>query len=363
MKSIFLKITLGLALITGLYSCSKDNDDDNSTQLSFTELEGKVLNDFTTTVGTPLYGDFKTNAENLKNAVQTLVDNPTTANQTAAQEAWRTVRVQWEQSEGYLIGPVEDDNYDPFMDTWPTDHNAMDSLLNSSTALTLDMLSGYDDPDNESQMTLRGFHPLEYLLWKGDINYTDREKEYMTVLAADILNNVTGLNNSWPAFVTELTNPGTTESRYETKSDALQALANGLIDICSEVGDSKMYEPFKGKAQPDSTITESPYSHNSIADFKNNILGAQQVYICSYNGNTGKSLSDLVAANNKTLDNTIKTQFQAVLNAFDGLNNTTFEKAIYDNPNAVQNVLDALGTLKTTLDGQLIPYIQTYVKD
>ena len=65
----------------------------------------------------------------------------------------------------------------------------------------------------------------------------------------------------------------------------------------------KMYEPYIDK---DSTITESPYSDNSLIDFRNNIIGAQNVYL-GLNG--GKGVKDLVAAKNKDLDNQIQTQF------------------------------------------------------
>ncbi len=113
-------------------------------------------------VGNPLYLDFKAKATDLNTAVAQLAANPTQANLDAARNAWKAVRVIWEQSEGFLIGPVDDDNYDPYMDTWPTDHNAMKDLLNSGTPLTLDYLAGLDNPEDAAELTLRGFHPLEY---------------------------------------------------------------------------------------------------------------------------------------------------------------------------------------------------------
>src|SRR5690606_35827192 len=133
-----------------------------------------------------------------------------------------------------------------------------------------------------------------------------------------------------------------------------------LSGICGEVGESKMVAPYD--PQPDSTVTESPYSHNSIVDFKNNIQGAYNVYTCTFNGTTGASISDLVAANNKTLDAEIKQKFTAALNSFDGIT-TTFEQAVYTQRSQVQNTLDAIGSLKETLDGKLMPYLQQYIKD
>lgn len=355
-----------LALSTAVFFASCKDDNTTEPTQTFDELKVSALSDFGTTVGNPLYADFEAKATILKNAVVTLSATPTQANLEIARTAWKDVRVVWEQSEGFLIGPVEDDNYDPYMDTWPTDHNAMETLLAGSDPLTADYLSNVT---NESELTLRGFHPLEYLLWDTDGNrqastFTQREKDYMVALATDILNNVSALKTKGTLFFTnELAQPGVTGSRYTSKKDALEAMANGLIDIVSEVGEGKMVEPFGATAtQADSTITESPYSHNSVIDFKNNIIGARNAYTCTYSSTTGKSLSDLVKANNASLDQTIKAKFDAAISSFDGIT-TTFEQAVYTQRVPVQNTLDALASLKETLDASLVPYIQQYVKD
>jgi len=369
MKKYALLPLAGLALLSATFTSCKD-DKKVEPDMTFDEMKVKVLADFGTTVGNPLYNDFEIKAANLKATVTTLASaaTPTQAQLDAARAAWKDVRVVWEQSEGFLIGPVEDDNYDPYMDTWPTDHNAMETLLDGTDPLTADFLTGYNDPEKEAEMTLRGFHPLEYLLWGTDgnrqPNYSQREKDYMVALATDIHNNVAALKTKGATFFTaELAQPGVSGSRYTSKKDALEAIANGLIDIVSEVGEGKMVEPFGETAtQADSTITESPYSHNSLIDFRNNIIGARNAYLCSYGSASGKSLSDLVKANNATLDQTIKSQFDAAINSFDGIT-TTFEQAVYNQRSQVQNTLSALATLKGTLEGNLVTYIQQYVKD
>lgn len=366
MKKYALLALIGGGLLAAtMTGCSSDKDPEPA--VDFNALKSQVLTDFVDVVGNPLYADFKSRAEALNNAVVALNANPTQANLEAARTAWKSVRVVWEQSEGFLIGPVDDDNYDPYMDTWPTDHNAMESLLDGSDALTVDFLAGITT-ENETELTLRGFHPLEYMLWgvggnKQAADFTAREKEYMVALAADVLSNVSKLQASWlPGdiyFANELTHPGA-GSRYENKRDALEALANALIDICSEVGEGKMVEPFN--LPGDSTITESPYSHNSIVDFKNNITGAKNVYLCVYGNKSGKSLSDLVKANNAALDQEIRQKFDVAINSFDGIT-TTFEQAIYTQRNQIQNTLTALASLKGTIGEKLVPYIRQYVAD
>jgi putative iron-regulated protein len=364
MKKYALLALSGAALFTAtLTGCKSDNTPEPA--VDFNTLKSQVLTDFVSVVGNPLYSDFKAKATELNTAVQTLSATPTQANLEAARTAWKAVRVLWEQSEGFLVGPVDYDNYDPYMDTWPTDINEMENLLSGSQTLDVNFLAGLDNPEAEHELTLRGFHPLEYMLWGAGGNrqassFTAREKDYMVALAADVLGNVTKLQANGSIFFTnELAKPGVTGSRFETKHDALETLANALIDICSEVGDSKMTEPFNLE---DSTKAESPYSHNSIADFKNNITGARNVYLCSFGSASGKSLSDLVKANNASLDQEIKQKFDIAINSFDGIT-TSFEQAIYVQRNQVQNTLTALTSLKESLDGKLVPYIQQYVKD
>lgn len=364
MKKYALIALSGAALFTATLTGCK-SDPSPEPEVDFNALKTQVLTDFVGVVGNPLYADFKVKATTLNTAVQALAADATPANLEAARTAWKAVRVIWEQSEGFLVGPVDYDNYDPYMDTWPTDINEMETLLASSQALNVDFLAGLTDPESENELTLRGFHPLEYMLWGAGGNrqastLSARDKEYMVALAADVLNNVTNLQTNGNTFFTnELMKPGTTGSRYESKHDALETLANALIDICVEVGEGKMADPYNLE---DSTKTESPYSHNSIADFKNNITGARNVYLCSYGTAQGKSLSDLVKVNNAALDQEIRQKFEVAINSFDGIT-TTFEQAIYIQRNQVQNTLNALASLKESIDGKLVPYIQQYVKD
>lgn len=361
MKKVYIsRWAISVMISATIVSCSKNDAPDTNSNEDIQKVEAKALRDFVTVLGNPLYSDFVDQATALNTAVHKLVEDPGAANQTAAQAAWKTVRVVWEQSEGFLIGPVEDENYDPNMDTWPTDRNQIDNLLKNNADITSEELNNTDD-------ALKGFHPLEYLLWETKPEaYTDAEKNYMVALSENILSNVKALQTSWldGGFGDEISQPGTSGSRYKTKKEALEAIANALIDICNEVGATKIPDPFGNtQADADSTKTESPYSHNSIADFKNNIQGAYNSYICSYGGQTGTSLSSLVRINNKNLDNQIKTAFSNAIQSFDGFGDITFEKAIYNQRPTVQNVIDQIQSLKSQVEDGLIPYIQQYVKD
>lgn len=369
MKSNLInKAFMSLGLVSGLFLASCGGTETTPIK-DYETVKTETISDFVNKLANPLYSDFEQAALELKTAVNNLAANTTAENLQIARDAWRNTRVYWEQSEGFLIGPVDEMNFDPFLDTWPTDHVAMEDLLASGTPLTESYLAGLDNPDDATELTLRGFHPLEYILWglSGEKNATEitaREKEYAVALVGDIYNNISALKASWlpgsTYFGNEILTAGQAGSRYESKRAALEEIANALITICIEVGEGKMLEPFD--PSPDSTITESPYAHNSFADFKNNIIGARNVYMCTYNGQTGTSLSDLVKYNNAALDLEIKQKFELVINSFDGFT-TTFEQAIYNDRPRVQNTLNALASLKETINTKLIPHIQEFVKN
>jgi len=165
-------------------------------------------------------------------------------------------------------------------------------------------------------------------------------------------------------FQQQVLTPGAGVSpRFAKKQEAIMAIVGAMVDICGEVGDQasggKIYDPYSAL---DSFQTESPFSHNSMTDFKNNIIGAQNVYLCTYNNQTGKSLSAFVAAKNISLDNKIKQQFANAISALDNVN-VTFEVAIFSKREQLLAAMTALNTLQETLDSDLKTFVQTNVKD
>ena len=355
MKNNFALI-LCLILVSG--GCKKSDDqNDHSTA----ELEKKILVDFTYKVALPNYFDLQLKADLLNDAVINLDTHLTDANLLLAQQAWRNVRASWEQCEGWLFGPVEDNNYDPEIDDWPVNHVDMDSLLAGNLP--------FDEPAIHSfQTALKGFHPMEYLLFgpggnKTAAQITLREREYLNGLALH-LHAVTHLiYGSWnPAitgsFAGEFTNAGEGSNRYATRKDALVALVTAMAGICDEVANGKMEEPL---AAQDPALEESRFSGNSVTDFKNNISGVSNVYFCKYT-DQGTGLNVLVAEKNIALDNKIQQQINSAITSF---NNITlpYGQAIFSQQVQIMNTQHAINELKTTLEEELLPFIILNVKN
>ena len=351
---------------TLLSACNKSSDS-GSTE-SFTSVETDVINNFVNNTALPQYNSLASAGTTLNTNITTLNSTPTDANLQAAQTSWKSMRTVWERCEGFLIGPVESGDYDPNSDTWPTDYHQMDSLLASGNALSV------TDVQNLPQ-TLRGYHPIEYLIFGegGSRKASDldaKKKQYLTSLSADLLNNnVNPLYASWTSganYSQVILTAGSGNATYSTKQAFFLDVAgdNGMAGICNEVGqqneDGKMYNPFISK---DSSLAESPYSGNSLIDFKNNIIGAQQVYLGL---NSGKGIKDLVAAKNKDLDNKIQAAFTAAINSFDnisGSDNMRFEVAIFQRRTQIQATMDQLNNLQDLLETDLVNFIKQYVKD
>ena len=354
------KITICLLAALIFAACKSKDNTTPATDIVTTEKQ--ALNDFVDDVAIPQYDALSAQSDALNTAIKTLSTLPTDANLATAKTAWLTMRTSWEQCEGFLFGPVEDNNYDPYMDTWPTDYVQMDSLLAGTHTLTVTDVQGFT-------LSLRGFHPIEYILF-GDHGsrtaaaITARQMQYILSLSADLQNNCHALAQSWDVsggnYGALIKTAGAGSAKYSTRQQIFTAIADGLIDICDEVGTNKMQGPF---ASRDPKTVESPYSGNSVADFRNNIIGLQNAYTGHFN-TTGKSLSDIVAANNVSLDNNIKAQISTAVASFsqitmpyeDAINNTAQRTQI------AQTQTD-LATLHTTLEDQLKPYIVQYVRD
>jgi putative iron-regulated protein len=355
-KLLFIATAIGILSIT---SCKKNEDAPPT--ISFDELKTIALKDFTNNVAVAGYADLDIAATNLNTAIQNLNTNATEANLTAAKTAWINMRGVWEQCEGFLFGPVEDNDYDPNMDTWPTDYVQMDSLLNSSNPLAITDIQS-------ATLSLRGYHPIEYIIFGNHGNrlaasITARQKQYMLSLSEDLKSTCHQLYLSWTTtttnFSNQVINAGTINSVYSKKQEVYLAIVNGLIAICEEVGEGKMKEPFDAM---DPSIVESPYSGNSITDFKNNIIGLQNVYLGKYAANDGKGINDLVSSKNIALDNKIQSQITAAISSFSNIT-SYYEDAIISQRLQCQQTMTALNTLKGTLENELKPFVIQYIID
>lgn len=325
----------------------------------FATTEQMVINDFVNNTALPQYSNLVSAAVSLNNNVQQLQASATSENLAAAQAAWKNMRSIWEQCEGFLMGPVEDNDYDANTDTWPTDYAQMDSLLSSANPLhTSDM--------EALPQAMRGYHPVEYIIFgiggtRKAEDITQRQMLYLSSLAGDMLyNNVQELYQSWAAaptnYAQQLLTAGNGSTIYTKRQDLFLAIIGAMSDICNEVGAEKMYNPYINK---DSFLTESPYSGNTVIDFKNNIIGVRNVYL-GMNGNTG--LKDLISSKNKNLDNQIRAQLTTAINSFDNITGR-YEEAIFTQRVQIEQTMQQIEKVKALFENDVTDFIKQNILD
>ena len=346
------KIILLFCVTTSFVAC-KDDETSNIDNKFTSEIDNIVDNVILST-----YKNLDEKAGDLVTALGTLNNARTQANLEAGREAWRATRIPWEQSEGFLFGPVDAQGLDPAMDSWPVNVEDLNAVLNSSDNITksyLDALEG----------TVKGFHTLEWLLFglNGDkpvSELTDRQFQYLQACAQSLKGATSQLYNAWKedggnfgAIVKTAGQAG--NNTYISQKVAIQEFKDGMLLIADEVGNGKIDEPFSSE---NLLFEESRFSANSKADFANNMRSIQNIYLGGVNGSTGPGLSSIVKEKNNALDAELKTAISEAINAIEAIPGT-FSDAVFNNKVAVSNAQDKVKTLETLIKSKLEPLINS----
>lgn len=125
-----------------------------------------IINNYVDNVVVPTYKNLKDQNAILYQTVNAFVDNPSNDGFEACATAWMNARQPWETSEAFLFGPVATFGLDPNMDSWPLDQTAIVDIMKSQKWNSLVWEDGDDDAKVESAQNVRGFHTLEFLIFK-----------------------------------------------------------------------------------------------------------------------------------------------------------------------------------------------------
>jgi putative iron-regulated protein len=349
-SSLFL-----LSAVVGAAACG--GGDDTGDDTGFTDQQ--IIVDYADQVVVPTYQLLQTRTAALDAAIGTLSGAPTDPNLEAARTAWSAMREPWEQSEGFLFGPVSAQGWDPAMDSWPLNQTDLEAVLASSDTLDQAYISNLPE-------TQKGFHTVEFLLWGEDsqktaAEITTRELEYLNALSDELVAITTDLAASWtagvdgqPAYRTVFTTAGDPQNTaYPSLNAAAQEILGGMSGICDEVANGKIADPYDAR---DPNLVESQYSFNSLLDFADNVRSVENAYTGDFplGTRTGRGLTDFVAAKDAALDTRVKAEIAAAITAL-GQIPSPFRDAIQDPANdaAIEAAQEAIRTLQATIDGDL----------
>lgn len=340
-----------LASALALFACNDSTSDPQDSEIeatqSLADVAGKVIY--------PTYKDLDIKAELLADAVAEFKESGSEADLEAAKQAWKAARRPWEQSEGFLFGPVVVKGIDPSIDSWPVNKTDLDGVLAGSAALTKDYIDAQEG-------TLKGFHTMEYLLFgegndKTEDEFTERELEYLAAVTLSFKGAVSLLADSWdPAqgnYVDTLAKAGMGSRVYGSQKSALEELINGMIGICDEVANGKIADPF---SQGDRSLEESQFSDNSNLDFADNIRSVQNAYLGQFGSASGSGVSSVVKAFKPDVDTRVKSEIEAAIAAI-GEMTPTFGQAITTNKSKVEAAQEAIQKLQQTLESQVLPLV------
>lgn len=317
---------------------------------------GVVLRHVAAHVITATYADLATETRAFQAAVDRLAADPSDATRAETQAAWRAARVPWEQAEGFLFGPVDFEQFDPLIDSWPVNVTDMESMLGSDAPVDADGLQALD-------VTLQGFHAAEYLLFRTDSTgaappFTPRELAYLRGVTELLARAGDQLYQAWipgggdyAAVLAGAGGPGNTT--YADPADALYELLMGMLFIADELGNEKILQPLTG-GEP--RFVESRFSGNAATDFQNNLRGLLHVYTGAYGESTGPGIAALVAARDPTLDARFRGEVDAAIAALAAIP-VPFGEAIVTHRESVSAARAAVGRVQQTLEEELIPLL------
>ena len=320
MKKLFkntLLIAASALIAMNLSSCNKDPQP--TTEEANKAQKEAIVKQYLNHTVYPTYAQLAEKTDALVRNLDALKANKTQANVNAATATFLEARHWWELSEAFLFGAASDFGIDPHIDSWPLDEDAFNNLMASPNMIA--MLADDEDGTVAGEQlgnALLGFHGIEYILFRdgdprnvNDIN--DDMMTYVLAVSRDLRNRCFQLEVSWNdnapqahkdlmdelelnttvnsggnTYGENMTRAGQAGSTYATFTNALEAIADGCIDIADEVGTSKIGKPHSGE---DPTYVESPYSQKSITDFFDNINSVKNAYMGGMEGQRDEAFS------------------------------------------------------------------------
>jgi hypothetical protein len=316
----------------------------------------EVLKNLVNNVIVPTYASLANETEKLEQTLNGLTTNTITQAQiNAACDDFKEARKYWERSEAFLMGAASDFDVDPTIDSWPLNRSLLLSYFNN----------GMDD-EMLDDATILGFHALEFILFRdgqprkvAELQANDTYKNFENITGAQelayaqtictLLKQRTfqlqcawdgGANSNRLAVVkaagldyqTEkglsygdnLINAGIdgSNSTFPTLKAAIaQVLSDdegSCLAICGEVGTAKIANPFSAG---DVSYVESPYSYNSIADFRDNIRSIRNVWL----GSTDKTANKysfhtfFASVKNEAVNNKVEKGYVSAIEAISNM--------------------------------------------
>lgn len=346
------------------------------------------------------YQDSLTTAEALDKAIDALIATPSEANLKAARTAWIKARVPYQQSEVYRFGNPIVDEWEGKVNAWPLDEGLIDYVDSSygtesdenelytaniiankeitvggekvdASKITPDLIRSLAEAGEVEANVTTGYHAIEFLLWGQDLNGTgpgagnrpytdydtknctggncDRRADYLKAASTLLVADLREMAANWAADG---------EATKAVEADPKK----GLTAILTGMG-SLSYGELAGERMKLGLLLHDPeeehdcFSDNTYNSHLNDAIGIASAYTGEYtrvDGTkmTGPSLSQLVAASDKKLDDEMKAKLNKTLDAMHAMEKRAQTVEAYDQMIGEGNK-EGNATVQAAIDGLL----------
>ncbi|KIQ04732.1 peptidase [Agrobacterium tumefaciens] len=351
-------------------------------------------------LGYAKYQDSLLTAQTLDKAIDALIASPSEANLKAAREAWIKARVPYQQTEVYRFGNPIVDEWEGKVNAWPLDEGLIDYVDGSygtesddnelytaniiantklkvggeevdASKITPELIRSLAEAGEVEANVTTGYHAIEFLLWGQDLNGTgagagnrpytdydvknctgghcDRRAEYLKAASTLLVADLKEMADNWA--------PGG-EAAKAVEADPKQ----GLTAILTGMG-SLSYGELAGERMKLGLLLHDPeeehdcFSDNTYNSHLNDAIGIASAYTGEYtrvDGTklSGPSLSQLVAASDKTLDGEMQAKLNKTLDAMHAMEKRGQTVEAYDQMIGEGNK-DGNAVVQAAIDGLL----------
>lgn len=259
-----------LALMAGLLvvGCAqhKRHDDRAHDDHGHGVTPSEVSRTFVEDLVLPSYAALAEESQDLKEALQTLANEPTDVHLAAARQQWIEARPLWETTESWAFGPAETEGLDGDLDDWPV------SVLELEQAFATDSFTA--DTFSRLGTTSIGFHGIEFVLY-GDDNalptaaeLTPQQTSYLALAGVAFHDTADKLLSSWTGA------DGFGATLTSDPEGTVLEMVEGVIGTLEEVHLEKLGAVLEDGPEG----LESRFSGTTNADIVANVSGAQSVF-------------------------------------------------------------------------------------
>jgi len=307
-------------------------------------------------------------AHPLPTAVERFVDTPTLARLADAQQAWRTARAAWKETEAFAFGPATDLRLAVAIDQSPIDPAKIDVELAGTAALDEVFVENLG-------ANKKGFHAIEYLMFLpgDDAGVVDsflggglaaRRGALVVALARNLDRKMGQLEVAWTdAYSSQLSGPGSANATYPTIKSVIDTVVNECVFLAETVANTRLGKPIglASGGTPEPELEESGPSDNSIADMLGALRGIRNVYVGAIGETGDQGIGRLIAARAPATDRAVRDALAGALAAVEAIPRP-YAQALLDRRPELAAAHEAVKELKRILATEVIAVLGATLK-